>query len=263
MDLVTKANFNDELKKIKKKEQELYKFILQQFLDLEDFKKGFSQTIAKTVDAKITQVEEALSNLNKNNINSLSVEEIKRLITEIVNTKTLQQGPQGAEGPAGPQGAEGPQGPQGAEGPQGPQGAEGPAGPQGPQGAEGEVDEEKLKSIVETFLESRKEVKTSVPKTPSSFFVTDDFNSSELLKALEVHNEVVCFLKDTMVSKFVIPTPTVELIGKTLTIINSGNTSWKVTVADDGKIGSQNEKSLNKAGQYVKLITDGEKYYVI
>ena len=29
----------EELKKIKKKEQELYKFILQQFLDLEEFKK--------------------------------------------------------------------------------------------------------------------------------------------------------------------------------------------------------------------------------
>mgnify|MGYP003338572916 CR=1 FL=1 len=39
--------------------------------DLEDFKKGFSNTIAKTVDNKLTLVEEALTNLNKSNINDV------------------------------------------------------------------------------------------------------------------------------------------------------------------------------------------------
>jgi hypothetical protein len=51
----------EELKKIKKKEQELYKFILQQFLDLEEFKKSFSSSIAKTVDTKLDQIDKVLS----------------------------------------------------------------------------------------------------------------------------------------------------------------------------------------------------------
>ena len=52
----------DEVKKIKKKEQELYKFILQQFLDLEEFKKSFSSSIAKTVDLKLEEIDIVLSN---------------------------------------------------------------------------------------------------------------------------------------------------------------------------------------------------------
>ena len=56
----------EELKKIKKKEQELYKFILQQFLDLEEFKKSFSNSIAKTVDVKLEQIDEALLKLSSN-----------------------------------------------------------------------------------------------------------------------------------------------------------------------------------------------------
>ena len=80
MDLVTKANFNDELKKIKKKEQELYKFILQQFLDLEEFKKSFSTSIAKTVDSKLALVDETLTSLNaKSGVGGLPVEEIRKI----------------------------------------------------------------------------------------------------------------------------------------------------------------------------------------
>ena len=53
-------NVVDEVNKIKKKEQELYKFILQQFLDLEEFKKSFSSSIAKTVDTKLEQIDNIL-----------------------------------------------------------------------------------------------------------------------------------------------------------------------------------------------------------
>ena len=50
MDFVSKSAFDDELRKIKKKEQELYKFILQQFLDLEEYKKGFASSISNNID---------------------------------------------------------------------------------------------------------------------------------------------------------------------------------------------------------------------
>ncbi len=257
-DLVTKANFNEELKKIKKKEQELYKFILQQFLDLEDFKKGFSQTIAKTVDTKIAQVDEAVLNMNKNNVLSLSLDEIKKVVAELVNKS--EKSSNAVEGPAGPAGIEGPQGPAGPEGPQGPEGPAGPEGPEGPQGPEGppgqSIDEEKLREVVSSLL-------ATTIKSPSALNVADDFSNELLIDALSKHDEVFCFLKDTLLSKLVLPAPSERLFGKRLSLINASSNSWKITVAEDGKIGTQSEKSLNKNGQFLKLVSDGEKYYII
>jgi len=263
-DLVTKANFNEELKKIKKKEQELYKFILQQFLDLEDFKKGFSQTIAKTVDTKIAQVDEAVLNMNKNNVLSLSLDEIKKVVAELVNKSeksgTAVEGPEGPVGPAGPAGPEGPVGP---AGPEGPVGSVGPAGPEGPVGSVGPVgppgqsiDEEKLREVVSSLL-------VTTIKSPSALNVADDFSNELLMDALSKHDEVFCFLKDTLLSKLVLPAPSERLFGKRLSLINASSNSWKITVAEDGKIGPQSEKSLNKNGQFLKLVSDGEKYYII
>lgn len=248
-DLVTKANFNEELKKIKKKEQELYKFILQQFLDLEDFKKGFSQTIAKTVDTKIAQVDEAVLNMNKNNVLSLSLDEIKKVVAELVNKS--EKSSNTVEGPAGPAG------PAGTEGPEGPQGPAGPAGPEGPEGPPGQsIDEEKLREVVSSLL-------ATTIKSPSALNVADDFSNELLIDALSKHDEVFCFLKDTLLSKLVLPAPSERLFGKRLSLINASSNSWKITVAEDGKIGTQSEKSLNKNGQFLKLVSDGEKYYII
>jgi len=278
MDLVTKANFNDELKKIKKKEQELYKFILQQFLDLEDFKKGFSQTIAKTVDTKIAQVDEAVTNMHKNNINSLSLEEIRKLVVELVNKENGiagpvgpvgpvgpagPAGPEGAAGPAGPEGAAGPAGPEGAAGPAGPEGAAGPAGPEGPVGPAGppgeaanlEVSDEKLREIVQSLLPKN--------EIPSALSVSDNFSSEELARSVLHNDEVTLFLKEALVSKLILPVPTQDFFGKRFNIVNTSNLSWKLLVADEHKIGNQAEKSLSKNGQFVKLISDGEKYYII
>ena len=242
-DLVTKANFNEELKKIKKKEQELYKFILQQFLDLEDFKKGFSQTIAKTVDTKIAQVDEAVLNMNKNNVLSLSLDEIKKVVAELVNKSeksgTAVEGPEGPVGPAGP------------AGPEGPVGSVGPVGPPGQS-----IDEEKLREVVSSLL-------VTTIKSPSALNVADDFSNELLMDALSKHDEVFCFLKDTLLSKLVLPAPSERLFGKRLSLINASSNSWKITVAEDGKIGPQSEKSLNKNGQFLKLVSDGEKYYII
>ena len=134
MDYVSKHTLDEELRKIKKKEQDLYKFILQQFLDLEEYKKSFSANISKNVDEI---VKDKLGNLN------------------------ISAG-SGEVGPAGPQGEQGPQGEAGPAGPQGEQGPQGEAGPQGPQGPSGPASGNLVKNVFkyddtfenESFLES-------------------------------------------------------------------------------------------------------------
>jgi hypothetical protein len=117
MDYVSKHTLDEELRKIKKKEQDLYKFILQQFLDLEEYKKSFSANISKNVDEIV-----------KNKLGNLNVSGDEK------SGEAGQQGPQGDKGPQGPQGEAGPHGLQGEAGPAGPQGEQGPQGPQGEAG---------------------------------------------------------------------------------------------------------------------------------
>ena len=114
MDYVSKHTLDEELRKIKKKEQDLYKFILQQFLDLEEYKKSFSANISKNVDEI---VKDKLGNLNV----------------------SAGDGKNGEAGPQGPHGEQGPKGEAGQQGPQGEQGPKGEAGPQGEQGPQGEA----------------------------------------------------------------------------------------------------------------------------
>ena len=99
MDYVSKHTLDEELRKIKKKEQDLYKFILQQFLDLEEYKKSFSANISKNVDEI---VKDKLGNLNVSGDGN--------------SGEARPQGPKGEAGPQGPQGEAGPQGPQGLHG---------------------------------------------------------------------------------------------------------------------------------------------------
>ena len=80
MDYVSKHTLDEELRKIKKKEQDLYKFILQQFLDLEEYKKSFSANISRNVDEI---VKDKLGNLN------------------VSAGEAGSQGPQGTQGPQG------------------------------------------------------------------------------------------------------------------------------------------------------------------
>ena len=82
MDYVSKHTLDEELRKIKKKEQDLYKFILQQFLDLEEYKKSFSTNISKNVDEI---VKDKLGNLN----------------VSAGDGKSGEAGPQGEQGPKG------------------------------------------------------------------------------------------------------------------------------------------------------------------
>ena len=238
MDYVSKHTLDEELRKIKKKEQDLYKFILQQFLDLEEYKKSFSANISKNVDEI---VKDKLGNLN---ISAGSGE---------VGPAGPQgeQGPQGEAGPSGPQGEQGPQGevgpagPQGEAGPAGPQGEQGPqgeAGPQGPQGPAGPASENLVKNV---------------------FKYDDTFENESFLESLSSNNETVVFLGTNIVGKLSLPKPNQEMVGRQLLIINTGDNSWKISAQLNVKIGGQYEKSLNKEGHYIKLLVGDEKYYII
>ena len=111
MDYVSKHMLDEELRKIKKKEQDLYKFILQQFLDLEEYKKSFSQKISKNVDEIL---KDKLDNL-----------------TILGDGKSEEAG---INGPNGLRRLQGEKGPQGEAGPHGSQGEKGPRGEAGPAG---------------------------------------------------------------------------------------------------------------------------------
>ena len=240
MDYVSKHTLDEELRKIKKKEQDLYKFILQQFLDLEEYKKSFSANISKNVDEI---VKNKLGNLN------VSGDEKSGEARE-----AGLAGPQGEVGPAGPQGLQGEAGPQGLQGEAGPQGPAGPAGPQGeagPQGHQGEAG-------------------PAGPAGPASgnlvknvFKYDDAFENDLFLESLSANPETVVLLGTNIIGKLSLPKPSPEMVGRQLLIINTSDNTWKISALSNFKIGGQYEKSLNKEGHYIKLLIDIEKYYII
>jgi len=409
MDLVTKANFNDELKKIKKKEQELYKFILQQFLDLEEFKKSFSTSIAKTVDSKLALVDETLTSLNvKSGVGGLPVEEIRKIISDSIKardekhalteekikdlvTKTLAlqkleviqkssltedkvldlinksgiteeklqevlsalkeeftsksglseakvleliQEKASGSGLSEEKVLELIHEKASASGLSEERVLELIHEKASGSGLSEErvlelihekaygsglseervlelihekasgsglseervlelihekaygsgLSEERVLELIhekaygsglseEKVLELIQEKVSTVVsggnvsddesgiKLPKVFKVDNDI--PDLLASLLQHDEIVIFLSDATFTKLTLPKPNERLFGKMLSIINTGNYTWKVNVSDDGKIGGQNEKTISKNGQYLKLVSDGQKYFVI
>jgi hypothetical protein len=253
MDYVSKHTLDEELRKIKKKEQDLYKFILQQFLDLEEYKKSFSANISKNVDEIV-----------KDKLGNLNISAGQRGVGS-----QGEKGPQGEAGPVGLQGEAGPQGPQGEAGPQGqqgeagPQGPQGEAGPQGPQGEAGPQGQQGEKG-------PQGEVGPQGPTGPASenlvknvFKYDDTFENELFLESLSANHETVVFLGTNIVGKLSLPKPTQEMVGRQLLIINTGDNSWKISAQSNFKIGGQYEKNLNKEGNYIKLLVGDEKYYVI
>ncbi len=252
MDYVSKHTLDEELRKIKKKEQDLYKFILQQFLDLEDYKKSFSQKISKNVDEILKDKLDNLTISGDGKSEEAGIHGpngLRRLQGE--------QGPQGEAGQQGPQGEVGQQGPQGEVGPQGPQGEAGPQGPQGEVGQQGPQGEEgKQGPHGEAGPASGNLVR-------NVFKYNDTFENELFLESLSANHETVVFLETNIVSKFILPKPTTEMVGRQLLIINTGDNTWKISAFSNIKIGGQYEKNLNKEGHYIKLLVDSEKYYII
>ena len=241
MDYVSKNTLDEELRKIKKKEQDLYKFILQQFLDLEDYKKSFSDKISKNVDEII---KAKFGDLN----------------TSGAGGEYSVKGEAGSRGPQGPQGETGPQGQQGEAGLQGPQGEAGPHGQQGEAGPQGQQGETGLQGLQGPPGEAGPAGGNLVQ---TIFKYDDTFENDLFLESLSTNHETVVFLGTNIVSKLSLPKPTPEMVGRQLLIINTGDNTWKLSASSNVKIGGQYEKSLNKEGHYIKLLIDTEKYYII
>ena len=70
-------------------------------------------------------------------------------------------------------------------------------------------------------------------------------------------------MKTSVIGIFILPKPIESFIGKEILVMNTSTSVWKVRVEDGVKIGGQTEKILNKTGNYLKLVTDGEKYYIL
>ena len=243
MDYVSKHTLDGELQKIKKKEQELYKFILQQFLDLEDYKKSFSQKISKNVDEIIKEKIGDLNTLGDGKSGDAGIHGLNRL--QGLQGQQGEQGPQGQPGEKGQQGEKGPQGQPGEQGPQGQPGEKGQQGEQGPQGQPGEQGPAGGNLVKNVFK------------------YDDTFENELFLESLSANHETVVFLETNIVSKFILPKPTTKMVGRQLLIINTGDNTWKISASSNIKIGGQYEKNLNKEGHYIKLLVDSDKYYII
>ena len=261
----------EELKKIKKKEQELYKFILQQFLDLEEFKKSFSSSIAKTVDTKLEQIDKIL--LKHSDIESSSssdLETIKKVILENLHILKGEQGEkgekgeQGEKGEKGEQGEKGEKGEQGEKGKQGEQGEQGAQGEQGEKGEQGKQDEKGEKDEKGAKGEQgEQDEKSEDLGLKRGYYYNENGEIPDIAKTLEKYNTCSIFLKSSIIGIFILPKPNDSFIGKELLIINTSSSIWKIRVEEGIKIGGQIEKILNKSGNYLKLVSDGEKYYIL
>ncbi len=222
-------NVVDEVNKIKKKEQELYKFILQQFLDLEEFKKSFSSSIAKTVDTKLEQIDKILSKTSENEATSggSDLETIKKIILENLHLLRGEQGERGEKGE---------------------QGEKGERGEKGDQGEKGEHDEKGSAQDIEI---------------KQGYSYDENGEIPNISKTLEKYNSCSIFLKSSVIGIFILPKPNEAFIGKELLLMNASSSVWKIRAEEGVKIGGQTEKILNKTGNYLKLVSDGEKYYIL
>jgi len=257
-------NVVDEVNKIKKKEQELYKFILQQFLDLEEFKKSFSSSIAKTVDTKLEQIDKVLSKIPENEVSGGSdLETIKKVILENLH---LLRGEQGERGECGEKGEQGEKGERGEKGEQGEKGERGEKGEQGEKGERGEKGEQGEKGErgekSERGEQSEQKIEESLEIKPG-YSYDENGEIPDIAKTLEKYNSCSIFLKSSVIGIFILPKPTESSIGKELLIINTSTSVWKIRSEEGVKIGGQSEKILNKLGSYIKLVSDGEKYYIL
>ena len=70
-------------------------------------------------------------------------------------------------------------------------------------------------------------------------------------------------MKSSVIGIFILPKPNESFVGKELLIMNTSSFVWKIRVEEGVKIGGQTEKILNKLGNYLKLVSDGEKYYIL
>ena len=129
---------------------------------------------------------------------------------------------------------------------------------------ENSVEEENLESTENEEQEKRIESKPanyrSIINVSETTTISEIENIDELLKS----EEIAVFLKNYGANrKIILPVPTEELIGKTFLILNTNNSPWVITAEKGVKINNQFEKNLIRSYHFLRLITDGEKYYLI
>lgn len=327
-DIVSKAYLNTELKKMKKKEQELYKFILNQFLELEEFKKKFTNKIKSEVDKKIEHVqtminefnetknedviiqniellksetkdiltnsllqlkEEGLVNL-KDELENLLKDEVQKQIDQLSfkfskvtyqetsNVKVSDKQPiQSLIGDNKEIESE-----KNVEEEEHLESVE-------TEEKEGEnlesmepEEQEDAEEVVEGNLES---VETDEQEAEEESIGTDQdnldsvqinyrsvVNLSETTTISELENinellkseELVFFLRNYGANRrIILPVPTEQMVGKTFLILNTNNSPWVIAAENGVKINNQFEKNLIRSYHYLRLITDGEKYFLI
>ena len=100
-------------------------------------------------------------------------------------------------------------------------------------------------------------------KIKSEYFYDENGEIPDIVKTLEKYNTCSIFLKSNVIGIFILPKPTEAFIGKELLLLNTSQSIWKIRVEEGIKVGEKNEKILNNMGNYLKLVSDGEKYYIL
>ena len=244
MEVVTKNDLNVELKKIKKKEQELYKFILQQFMDLENYKKNFSSKISSEVENIINEI--ALKGINLPDL------------TKIVQNIILEHLPN-------------------LKGDKGDKGDKGEIDEEFLLKLIHQVLENEYKNVRNETKENEthrdENLETVRNETHGDECLVEEENNDNILE-LTINNDVdiktsllkgniTLFLRMTNKPKVVLPEPVKEFMGKKIMILNTCNQSFKISIEKNGKFGTVNEKTLTKNGHYLNIVCDGQKYFIL
>jgi hypothetical protein len=345
-DIVSKAYFNTELKKMKKKEQELYKFILNQFLELEEFKKKFSNKIKIDVDKKVEHIEQMINEFNENknedgltqniellksetkdiitnsllqlkeeglvnlkselenllkdevqkqidqisfkfskvtyqeisNVKSSDEQQLQSIIDDVqVETKEQQEDADEVEQKEADEVEQ--ENLESAETEDQEEEADeveqenlesaetedqeeeaDEVEQENLESAETEDQEEEADEVEQENLESTSINYRSVVNVSETTTISELENINELLKS----EELVFFLRNYGANRrIILPVPTEQMIGKTFLILNTNNSPWVIAVENGIKINNQFEKNLIRSYHYLRLITDGEKYFLI
>lgn len=202
-------NVEIEVSKIRKREQDLYKFILEKFTTYDKFndKIMMQNNYIKDLESKIEELGKYSENL-KSEMNGLEKhrDDLKSKIDELEKYR------------------------------------------------------EDVKSKMEGFekhcedVESKSEAKSpQISNTNTTAIAKENFT---------VNHEDVIFCSAENNITITLPTPVDDMRGKTITIINLGNTV-DITTGTGVKIGGQYDKHLKNKGQSLRVVTDGSGYFTL
>ena len=213
-------NLERELSSMRKREQELYKFILEKFIEFQT-KCDNANIIKDKVSENTHQIQEFLNRIFIIEQDYLKSTDFKALLERALLERPLLE-----------------------------------------RDLQPKTDEEDLQPKTdEGDLQLKTDEEDIQPKTDNEGGDLSKF--SIITEDYEVKDETVIFTKSTNNITITIPTPTEEMLGREIKIINTENCNTKVTTSTGIKIGGQYEKNLKGRGQTLKIITDGFNYFVL